>query len=66
MIWVPILETFYLSLFRKEPGEFYFIGLTNYARLFADPLYLKSLQVTFSFALMEVPIAVAIWAWSSR
>jgi ABC-type sugar transport system permease subunit len=60
MIWVPILETFYLSLFRKEPGEFYFIGLTNYAKLFGDALYLKSFQVTVSFALMEVPIAVAL------
>lgn len=60
MIWIPILETFYLSLFRKEPGEFYFIGLTNFARLFSDSLYLKSFQVTVSFALMEVPIAVAL------
>jgi multiple sugar transport system permease protein len=60
MIWIPILETFYLSLFRKEPGEFYFIGLTNFARLFRDSLYLKSFQVTVSFALMEVPIAVAL------
>lgn len=60
MIWVPILETFYLSLFRKEPGEFYFIGFTNFARLFQDALYLKSFQVTVSFALMEVPIAVAL------
>jgi len=60
MIWIPILETFYLSLFRKEPGEFYFIGLTNFARLFNDALYVKSLQVTVRFALMEVPIAVAL------
>ena len=60
MIWIPILETFYLSLFRKEPGEFYFIGLTNFARLFGDDLYLKSFRVTASFALMEVPFAVAI------
>jgi multiple sugar transport system permease protein len=60
MIWIPILETFFLSLFRKEPGEFYFIGLTNYARLVGDDLYLKSFRVTVSFALMEVPIAVAI------
>jgi len=39
MIWVPVLETFYLSLFRKEPGEFYFIGLTREAgqRLPQDP-----------------------------
>jgi len=59
MIWVPVLETFYLSLFRKEPGEFYFIGLTNYFRLFGDELWRKSFQVTITFALMEVPLAVA-------
>ena len=60
MIWIPILETFTLSLFRKEPGEFYFIGLTNFFRLFGDPLWRKSFQVTISFALMEVPIAIAL------
>jgi multiple sugar transport system permease protein len=60
MIWIPIAETFYLSLFRKEPGEFYFIGLTNFARLFSDALYLKSLWVSLSFAAMEVPLAVVL------
>jgi ABC-type sugar transport system permease subunit len=60
MIWVPIAETFFLSLFRKEPGEFYFIGLTNYARMFRDPLYLKSFQVSITFVLMEVPLALAL------
>jgi multiple sugar transport system permease protein len=60
MIWIPIAETFYLSLFRKEPGEFYFIGFTNFARLFSDALYLKSLWVSLSFAAMEVPLAVVL------
>jgi multiple sugar transport system permease protein len=60
MIWIPIAETFFLSLFRKEPGEFYFIGLTNYARLFSDQLWQKSFQVSISFVLMEVPLAVAL------
>ncbi|HZR00415.1 MAG TPA: sugar ABC transporter permease [Chloroflexota bacterium] len=59
MIWLPVLETFYLSLFHKEPGEFYFIGLTNYARMFGDELWRKSLSVTITFALMDVPAAVA-------
>src|SRR5688500_5035674 len=60
MIWIPIAETVYLSLFRKDPGEFYFIGFTNFARLFADALYLKSLWVSLSFAAMEVPLAVVL------
>src|ERR671934_1663890 len=60
MIWIPIAETFFLSLFRKEPGEFYFIGLTNYAKLLADPLYLKSFQVSIRFVLMEVPLALVL------
>jgi ABC-type sugar transport system permease subunit len=56
MFWIPILETFYWSLFVKEPGIFEFAGLDNYRKLFTDdPIFWKSLRVTFTFALMVVP-----------
>ncbi|HXF60897.1 MAG TPA: sugar ABC transporter permease [Caldilineaceae bacterium] len=56
MLWIPILETFYWSFFVKEPGIFEFTGLANYRKLFTDdPIFWKSLRVTFAFALMVVP-----------
>lgn len=61
MIWLPILEMFYWSLFVKEPGIFEFAGFANYRELFTDdPVFWKSLQVTFSFALMVVPGVVGL------
>jgi ABC-type sugar transport system permease subunit len=61
MIWWPIVETFYWSFFVKEPGVFEFAGLANYQKLlFDDPIYWKSLWVTFKFALMVVPGVAAL------
>lgn len=61
MIWFPILEMFYWSFFVKEPGIFEFAGLANFQKLFTnDPVFWKSLQVTFSFAVMVVPGVVGL------
>jgi ABC-type sugar transport system permease subunit len=60
MIWFPIAEMFYWSFFVKEPGTFEFAGLSNYRQIFTDdPVYWKSLRVTFTFAVMVVPGVVA-------
>jgi ABC-type sugar transport system permease subunit len=56
MLWLPIAEMFYWSFFIKEPGIYQFNGLDNYRRLLTnDPVFWKSLNVTFVFALMVVP-----------
>ncbi len=56
VIWFPIFEMFYWSLFVREPGIQEFTGLANYRQLlFDDPIFWKSLRVTFSFAFMVVP-----------
>lgn len=56
LLWIPILEMFYWSFFIKEPGQFDFAGLANYRKLFTDdPVFLKSLTVTFRFAFLVVP-----------
>ncbi|MEZ4661643.1 MAG: sugar ABC transporter permease [Caldilineaceae bacterium] len=56
MLWIPIGEMFLWSFFVKEPGIQEFAGLQNYREiLFDDEIFRKSLQVTFSFALMVVP-----------
>ncbi|MCB0109269.1 MAG: sugar ABC transporter permease [Caldilineaceae bacterium] len=61
MIWFPIAEMFYWSFFVKEPGIFEFAGLENYRKLlFDDPVFWKSLRVTFSFAFMVLPGVVGL------
>lgn len=61
MIWLPIAEMFYWSLFDKEPGVYEFTGLDNYRELFTDdPIFWKSLRVTFTFAFMVVPGVVTL------
>ncbi|MDQ1301879.1 MAG: Sugar transporter permease [Chloroflexota bacterium] len=52
----PLASSLYYSFTRYEiGGRPFWIGLENYARMFADPLYLKTIQTTFTFALISVP-----------
>src|SRR5256714_6129874 len=57
----PILYTFYLSLTRysglREPT---FIGVNNYTRLAADPLFWKSAYNTLYYTILAVPIGVVV------
>jgi multiple sugar transport system permease protein len=52
----PLVSSLYYSFTRFEiGGRPFWIGLENYARMFADPLYLKTIRTTFIFALICVP-----------
>jgi len=57
----PILYTFYLSLTRysgiKPP---IFIGIANYQRMVADPLFLKSAYNTLYYTFLAVPVGVVV------
>jgi multiple sugar transport system permease protein len=57
----PIIYTFYLSLTRysgiRDPV---FIGVQNYQRMAADPLFLKSAYNTLYYTLLAVPIGVVV------
>jgi len=61
-IWVagPMLASLYLSFTSyqiTEPPNW--VGLGNYERLFADPLFWQSLKVTAYFTFLSVPLSVA-------
>lgn len=57
----PLLRGMALSLQRVDLfGGGTFIGLDNYARLFADDTFLRSILNTFVLALMIVPLLTAI------
>ena len=56
---VPFVMSFVLSFtnFNILSSETKFIGLDNYVKLFTqDKLFIKSLQVTFKFAFISVPL----------
>ena len=63
---LPILFTIFLSFtdyrgtseFRL--GNFNFVGLANYQRLFTDPLALPSMGVTLKFALISIPLGLCV------
>jgi multiple sugar transport system permease protein len=57
----PLLNGMALSLQRVDLfGGGRFVGLENYARLFGDDVFIRSLFNTFALALMIVPLLTAI------
>lgn len=59
MLW-PLGNMFYLSLFKwdglLEPKIF--VGLANFARLFSDPHFYRSIQNAAVYALVEMPLVL--------
>jgi len=57
----PLLNGMALSLQRVDLfGGGQFVGLDNYARLFADETFIRSILATFALALMIVPILTVL------
>ncbi len=59
-VW-PMFHAAYLSLFQAKPGSpTGFVGLDNYARVFAAPVFHQVLGNTLLFALGTIPISVSL------
>ena len=61
LLWVggPMLASLYLGFTDYQvTSPPTWIGLGNYSKLFADPLFWHSLQVTLYFTILAVPLAV--------
>jgi multiple sugar transport system permease protein len=57
----PIVASFYYSLTRYNiSSDPVFIGFDNYADLFGDRIFWKSLQVTGYFSLLSVPTGIVL------
>ncbi len=57
----PLLASLYLSFTKYsliQPPQW--IGVENYVRIFADPRWLKSLQVTFTYVIVGVPVQLIV------
>ncbi|WP_368505681.1 carbohydrate ABC transporter permease [Alkalihalophilus sp. As8PL] len=54
----PIIASLILSFQRMEQGEYVFVGLANYARLFNDSIFTSALTNTFIIFIFQVPIMI--------
>jgi multiple sugar transport system permease protein len=60
---VPMLASLYFSVTNYNPihpEEMRFIGMSNYQRLFHDPLVLNAIQVTLRYALISLPLSIIL------
>ena len=55
----PVISSFILSFQEVRGVEKTFVGLSNYTRLFHDPIFYKSLLNTFEILIFQVPIMIA-------
>jgi multiple sugar transport system permease protein len=63
VFWLyPIGYSFYLSLtdFQLLRGTGHFIGLANYSRLVADPVFVRALKNTFFFVFGTIPVTTIL------
>lgn len=61
LLWIagPMLASLYLGFTDYQVAQPpHWVGIGNYQRLFADPLFWHSLQVTAYFTFLAVPLAV--------
>lgn len=57
LLILPFFMGLWISLHRADLfGARQFVGLENYARLFADPVFYQAMGTTFTLALMIVPV----------
>jgi len=56
----PVVRAAYISLHKWGIKQEYFVGLKNYATLFADSRFWKSFNVTVFYVIVTVPVTMAI------
>lgn len=59
-IYYPAVKTLFKSLFLINSSNIpvKFVGLGNYRKLFSDETFLKSIVVTFEYALVVIPVTI--------
>lgn len=56
----PTIAGLILSLMDYRIGRSSFVGLANFNRLFADPVFWESLRVTLTYAVISVPLTTMV------
>ncbi|NLZ67659.1 MAG: sugar ABC transporter permease [Spirochaetales bacterium] len=62
-VLIPMGMGIVTSFFNYKMNAFEFNGLTNYIRLFKDPVFLKSLRNTFVIVITSVPLVAIFSLW---
>lgn len=59
-IYYPAVKTLFKSLFLINSSNMpvKFVGMGNYRKLFSDETFLKSIVVTFEYALVVIPVTI--------
>ncbi len=58
---LPLLGSLYISFTEwKIVSDPIWVGLKNYKDLFTDPIFLKSLKVTFTYCAMTIPLSMVL------
>ncbi len=52
----PAVESLMLAFQSLEGGEYIFVGLKNFKRMFGDAIFLQSLKNTFLYMVLQVPV----------
>ena len=61
VLWYPIIQTFIWSFQKRFMFQAEWVGLDNFRRLFTDdPIFINSIKVSFTYALMVVPGVVVL------
>lgn len=55
----PVISSLILSFQSTKGGVTEFVGLSNYGKLFGDPIFYKSLGNTFQLLIIQVPIMIS-------
>ena len=58
--FVPMIQSFILSLKRGSGTNMTFTGLSNYKRMFQDKIFKMTLSNTFIYLILEVAIMLVI------
>ena len=56
----PIGFAFYISLTNYNFIQMQFVGMQNYSQLLQDPLFWKSLEVTWYYVVVSLPLSIAV------
>jgi len=61
-VFYPLLQSIRLSLYATDPigRPSVFVGLEQYQRLFATPVYLNAVRVSVTFVLLSVPATLVL------
>lgn len=57
-VLIPMIMGFVTSFFNYSMTDFTFVGFANYARMFQDPIFMKSLINTLIIVIGSVPVVV--------